>query len=188
MRKSERMGRHGRSHHSVLVLVLLGLFLGCSGGSGGDTGEVERAAATVAANPTQSGSTDGVRRPPADRAWVIFGADTVVAEVASTPDQRAQGLMYREDLPDGAGMLFVFQDNQVRAFWMANTYIPLDIAYMDPSYRIVDIVQMEPLVTETYPSNGPAMFALEVRKGWFADRGIPVGTQAEIVFGVAIRR
>jgi len=188
MRKSERIGRHGRSHHSVLVLVLLGLFLGCSGGGAGDTGEVERTATAGAPSTTATGAGDGVLRPPADRAWVIFGADTVVAEVASTPDQRAQGLMYREDLPDGAGMLFVFQDNQVRAFWMANTYIPLDIAYLDPSYRIVDIVQMAPLVTETYPSSAPAMFALEVRQGWFADRGIPVGTQAEIVFGVGIRR
>ncbi|MEX0837633.1 MAG: DUF192 domain-containing protein [Gemmatimonadota bacterium] len=126
--------------------------------------------------------------PAAGHAWVIFGADTVVAEVAATADQRADGLMYREEVPDGTGMLFVFQDNEVRAFWMANTYVPLDIAYMDPSYRIVDIVQMEPLVTDTYPSSAPAMFALEVRQGWFAEEGIGVGDQAEVVFGVGAGR
>lgn len=122
--------------------------------------------------------------PPAGYAWVIFGADTVVAEVAATADERAQGLMYRDEVPDGTGMLFVFQDNQPRSFWMANTYVALDIAYMDPSYRIVDIIAMEPLVTDPYPSDAPAMFALEVRQGWFQEQGIAVGTQANIVFGV----
>lgn len=122
--------------------------------------------------------------PPAGYAWVIFGADTVVAEVAATADERAQGLMYREQVPDGTGMLFVFQDSQPRSFWMANTYVPLDIAYMDPSYRIVDIIAMEPLVTDSYPSDAPAMFALEVRQGWFGEQGIGVGARANIVFGV----
>lgn len=122
--------------------------------------------------------------PPAGYAWVIMGSDTVTAEVASTADERAEGLMYRDEVPDGTGMLFVFQDNQPRAFWMANTYVALDIAYMDPSFRIVDIIAMEPLVTDSYPSAAPAMFALEVRQGWFEEQGIGIGTQANIVFGV----
>jgi len=136
-------------------------------------------------------ATLGVRAPgtseprPADGyAWVIFGADTVRAEVAATADERAQGLMYRDTVPDGTGMLFVFPDNLVRAFWMANTYVALDIAYMDPSFRVVDIVQMEPLITDSYPSSAPAMYGLEVRQGWFEEQGIEVGAQAEIVFGV----
>ena len=107
-----------------------------------------------------------------------------VERVAATADERAQGLMYREEVPDGTGMLFVFQDSQPRSFWMANTYVPLDIAYMDPSYRVVDIVAMEPLVTESYPSDAPAMFALEVRQGWFAAQGVGVGARANIVFGI----
>ena len=125
--------------------------------------------------------------PPAGYAWVVFGADTVVAEVAATPDERAQGLMYRDNVPDGTGMLFVFQDSQPRSFWMANTYVPLDIAYMNPSYRIVDIIAMEPLVTDSYPSDAPAMFALEVRQNWFAEQDITVGSQASIIFGVQRR-
>jgi hypothetical protein len=115
---------------------------------------------------------------------VIFGTDTVVAEVASTADERAEGLMYRDEVPDGTGMLFVFQDSQPRSFWMANTYVDLDIAYMDPSYRIVDIIAMDALVTDSYPSSAPAMFGLEVRQGWFAEQDIAEGAQAEIVFGV----
>jgi uncharacterized membrane protein (UPF0127 family) len=122
--------------------------------------------------------------PAAGYAWVIFGADTVLAEVAATVDERAEGLMYRDAVPDGTGMLFVFEDSRPRAFWMANTYVALDIAYMDPSYRVVDIVAMEPLDTNTYPSRAPAMFALEVRQGWFAEHAITIGTQPTIIFGV----
>jgi uncharacterized membrane protein (UPF0127 family) len=125
--------------------------------------------------------------PPAGYAWVIFGADTVMAEVAATAEERSEGLMYRDEVPDGTGMLFVFPDNAVRSFWMANTYVPLDIAYLDPSFRVVDIIQMEPLVTESYVSGAPAMYGLEVRQGWFADQEIGVGAQAEIVFGVQRR-
>jgi uncharacterized protein len=180
-------GRRGRSHHWVLALGLLPFLSGCPAtdepaANGGRTSTAPEAPQAQVSG--DGGGTSGVPAPAAGHAWVIFGADTVVAEVAATADQREQGLMYREEVPDGTGMLFVFQDNEVRAFWMANTYVPLDIAYMDPSYRIVDIVQMEPLVTDTYPSSAPAMFALEVRQGWFAEQGIGVGDRAEVVFGV----
>lgn len=144
------------------------------------TGEIRPLAAASAPSPGPL--------PPAGYAWVIFGADTVLAEVAATADERAEGLMYRDEVPDGTGMLFVFEDNRPRSFWMANTYVALDIAYMDPSYRIVDIIAMEPLVTESYPSDHPAMFGLEVRQGWFEENGIGVGTQGNIVFGVPGRR
>ena len=123
-------------------------------------------------------------RPAPGRAWVIFGVDTVLVEVAGTPDERAQGLMYRQEVPDGTGMLFVFDDNEVRSFWMQNTYAALDIAFLDPAFTVVDIQQMEPLTTDSHQSAAPAMFALEVRKGWFADRGIAVGARAEVVFGL----
>jgi uncharacterized membrane protein (UPF0127 family) len=140
--------------------------------------------APAASSAPEAETSDGSAYPPAGYAWVIFGTDTVLAEVAATADERAEGLMYRDDVPDGTGMLFVFQDNQPRAFWMANTYVPLDIAYMNPSYQIVDIIAMEPLVTDSYPSSAPSMFALEVRQGWFAEQGIGVGATANIVFGV----
>jgi len=143
----------------------------------GDTPEARTEA--PAASPQASAP-----RPAPDHAWVIFGADTVVAEVARTADQRAEGLMYRQELPDGVGMLFVFETSEVRSFWMQNTYVALDIAYMDASFTIVDIQQMEPLTTDPHESRGPAMFALEVRKGWFAERGIRIGDRAEVVFGL----
>lgn len=187
-----RSGRSGRSHHWVLALGLLPFVLGCPASDDRAANDREGSPAArdrqARASGGAEGGATGAPGPAAGYAWVIFGADTVVAEVAATADQRAEGLMYREEVPDGTGMLFVFQDNEVRAFWMANTYVPLDIAYMDPSYRIVDIVQMEPLVTDTYPSSAPAMFALEVRQGWFAEEGIGVGDRAEVVFGVGAGR
>lgn len=159
--------------------LALALVVGCAAAD--DAG----VAAEVGADARAGATTTHL--PAAGHAWVIFGADTVLAEVASTAEERAEGLMYRDEVPDGTGMLFVFPDNRVRSFWMANTYVPLDIAYLDPSFRVVDIAQMEPLVTESYMSSAPAMYGLEVRQGWFAENGIGVGAQAEIVFGVVSR-
>jgi hypothetical protein len=162
---------------------LLTLFALWSAATACDAGDAAPATASGDA-PGAAAASRPAAAPPAGFAWVIFGADTVLAEVAATADERAEGLMYRDDVPDGTGMLFVFQDSQIRSFWMANTYVALDIAYMDPGFRVVDIIAMEPLDTSSKPSRGPAMFALEVRQGWFAERGIAIGDQAEIVFGV----
>jgi len=142
-----------------------------------------RLAFILALLPTLAWSSGQERLPPAGHAWVIFGTDTVTVEVARTPDERAQGLMYRESLDPGKGMLFVFPDAQVRSFWMKDTFIPLDIAYIDAELRIVDIQALEPESTDSRSSAGPAMFALEVPQGWFAEKGISVGTMARFVFG-----
>ena len=123
------------------------------------------------------------RLPPPGQAWVVFGTDTVHAEVARTYEERERGLMYREELAKGHGMIFVFPDAQTRSFWMKNTFIPLDIAYLDAELRIIDIQAMEPENLDSHPSALPAMFALEVPLGWFEEVGIAVGDQARIVFG-----
>lgn len=152
-------------------------------GSGSDEGAPAAASASASRQATVSGERSQERFPPPGEAWVIFGSDTVHAELARTAEQRQMGLMYRESLEPGRGMLFVFSDSQTRGFWMANTYIPLDIAYLDANLRIVDIQAMEPETTDPYNSARPAMFALEVLQGWFAERGIEVGAEAKVVFG-----
>jgi uncharacterized membrane protein (UPF0127 family) len=178
MQAREEFHKAGRGGPSRLfAAVALALLPWACGPSGGDASDGANDG-SVAELPR-----DAAPRPAAGYAWVIFGADTVVAEVAASAEERSEGLMYRNEVPDGTGMLFVFQDNAVRSFWMANTYVPLDIAYLDPSFRVVDIMQMQPLVTESYVSRAPAMYGLEVRQGWFAEQGIDVGEQAEIVFG-----
>ena len=115
-------------------------------------------------------------------ALIVFGNDSILAEVADTPAERSQGLMNRSALPDGTGMLFVFEFEASRSFWMKDTYIALDIAYIDVNFRIVSIHQMEPESEDLHSSTGPAMFALEVRQGWFQEHGIEVGDHGDVTF------
>ena len=99
----------------------------------------------------------------------------LTAEVAATHEQRATGLMHRFSLKPDHGMLFVFRDPQPQAFWMKNTFIALSIAYIDASGKIVNIEDMAPRTENTHPSNGPVLYALEMKKGWFRERGIDAG-------------
>lgn len=135
---------------------------------------------------TEPRTAQQVHQPAPNHAWVIFGKDTVVAEVARTEAEREKGLMDRQEVPDGTGMLFVFDDMQVRSFWMQNTYVALDIAFLDTSYGVVSIDHMAPLTTEAHDSDGPAMFALEVPQGWFAAHGVKRGDRAKVVYGIQL--
>ena len=90
--------------------------------------------------------------------------------------------MYRDAVPEGTGMLFVFDREALRSFWMQNTYVALDVAFIDANFTIVDIQQMEPETTDIHDGEGPAMFALEVRQGWFAGKGISVGDRCQVIF------
>jgi uncharacterized membrane protein (UPF0127 family) len=107
--------------------------------------------------------------------------------LALTAREQTLGLMHVEadelvPTPDGAirGMLFVFADEQLHAFWMKDTPTPLDIAYLRTDGTIVKIHTMTPFDTSTYPSVEPAQFALEVPAGSFADLGIEEGDTAAI--------
>lgn len=128
----------------------------------------------------QVGGAPGAPQP--ERARVVFGTDTVHAEVARTSEERARGLSGRDSLPEHRGMLFVYEDEAVRSFWMRDTRIPLDIAFLDASGRVVDIQSMEPMSRRFHDSGAPAAYALEVERGWFRRHGVRVGCVAEIVF------
>ena len=91
--------------------------------------------------------------------------------------------MYRESLAKGQGMLFVFPDSQIRSFWMKDTFIPLDIAYLDADLRIVDILAMEPESPDPVPRHQPAMFALEVPRVGSRKWGSRSGLRLRLVFG-----
>lgn len=129
------------------------------------------------------GAAELRERPQRGMAWVVIGQDTVLAEVADTPERREQGLMFRTELPDGEGMFFVFDQEETLSFWMRDTFIALDIAFLDETMEIVDIQAMEPEDEEMTESAAPARFALEVRQGWFEEQGIEVGDQVRVVFG-----
>ena len=121
-------------------------------------------------------------KPQVKTAIMIFESDTIVVEVTDTPTERSKGLQFREELPDGTGMLFVFENEGYQSFWMKDTYIPLDIAFLDVNFRIVDIQQMEPQTDKLHISASPAMFALEVRQGWLTEKDITVGDYAKVIF------
>lgn len=103
----------------------------------------------------------------------------VTAEVATTVATRAVGLMRRFSLRPDHGMLFVFASPQPLNFWMKDTYVPLSIAFIDENGRILNIEDMAPRTESTHDSRGLAMFALEMKKGWFAQFAIAAGDRVE---------
>lgn len=101
-------------------------------------------------------------------------------EIVQDTESRQLGLMYREELGENLGMLFVFESTQVLSFWMRNTFIPLDIAFIDAAGVIVDIQRMEPLdESKQYISAAPALYALEVNAGWFEKNGVNRGSKVQ---------
>jgi hypothetical protein len=105
------------------------------------------------------------------------GMHVVRAELAADFTTRMQGLMYRESLAPNAGMLFVFDEVSVHCMWMKNTLIPLSVAFIDAGGAIVNIADMQPHSEQSHCAARPALFALEMAQGWFAQRGIKTGTR-----------
>lgn len=106
-------------------------------------------------------------------------------KVANTPAARERGLMYTKSLAPNRGMLFIYPVPQLLSFWMKNVEMPLSICFADASGRIVRILEMEtapgvefPL--ERYESLLPAIYALEMNRGWFTEKGIQVGDELRL--------
>lgn len=142
--------RHGAGRAAVLALgVLLALLSAC---------HTSRAAGTVE---------------------VVSGSGKVLpvaVELAVTPDSRQLGLMYRDALAAGSGMLFIFPEPAPQAFWMKNTKIPLDILFIDDTGKIVRLhARTTPFSEDSLPSDAPVRFVLEVPGGWSADNGVKEG-------------
>jgi uncharacterized membrane protein (UPF0127 family) len=106
------------------------------------------------------------------------GIHLITAEVAQDNASRMRGLMFREQLPPNGGMLFVFESKGVQCMWMRNTLIPLSVAFIEDDGTIVNIEEMKPRdETTQHCSNKPVRYALEMSKGWFAQRGIKAGAR-----------
>jgi uncharacterized membrane protein (UPF0127 family) len=104
------------------------------------------------------------------------GVHAFQVEMANTPEEKERGLMFRRELPDGQGMLFDFQFDQNVAFWMKNTYIPLDMLFIRADGRILRIAEnTEPLSERNIPSGGPVRAVLEVIGGTAKKLGIAAG-------------
>jgi uncharacterized membrane protein (UPF0127 family) len=119
------------------------------------------------------------------RTWKLGGVDAAI-EVADNLTERENGLMHRTTMPDDHGMLFVYPEPKVLAFWMKNTAIPLSIAFIvedaDPAHgTIVNIEDMQPYVE--FPatvSQKPVRFALEMNQGWFKKHGLKNGDKVDL--------
>ena len=104
----------------------------------------------------------------------------VTVEVADTPQKRSFGLMYRRDLPELHGMLFLFPREEPLSFWMKNTPLPLDIIFINTAHTIVSIAQnTTPFSEKPLPSGSPAQFVLEVNGGFCRRHGVAVGDRVE---------
>jgi uncharacterized membrane protein (UPF0127 family) len=165
----------------LATLSALAVLAACSGRSGGPAS---------ADRPTRAPAATATPTFPRDRVTVRFdGGAAVRAEVAVTREQQLRGLMYREELGEDDGMLFLFPHAQTDGFWMKNTLIPLSIAYLrrtaDRAYDVVAILDMEPCPPDaatcpSYPPGRSYEAALEVNAGWFERAGVEVGSGARV--------
>ena len=167
---------------TAIFLVIALLIAGCGGDPGESAGgngssDVSSAAGAEGTTTRASSLTTGTVRIASEGKVV-----EVEVEVADDTDEMARGLMGRTALAEDTGMLFVYPDERELSFWMKDTLIPLSIAFMDTDGRIVDIQDMKALDDEPphYTSAEPARYALEVNKGFFAERGVEVGDTARL--------
>jgi uncharacterized membrane protein (UPF0127 family) len=125
----------------------------------------------LASSGCQSVASDTVVLEPATGKPV-----PVAVELATTPDARQLGLMYRESLDPGRGMLFIFPRSAPQSFWMRNTKIPLDIVFIDDAGKIVRLhARTTPFSEDSLPSGAPVRFVLEVPGGYCEQNGVHEG-------------
>jgi len=164
----------------VLMLSFASLFVGvgCGGEKSSAPSEPTKESASSTTVPVTESETS--QTPTVSIINSEGERVEVEVEIADNDAERQRGLMERTALAENAGMLFVFEREQPLSFWMKNTLIPLSVAYIDSTGRIVDIQDMEPLDETSHPSAEPGQYALEVNQGFFAERGVEVGNEMEI--------
>lgn len=123
------------------------------------------------------------------RSWVEVGGQRYEVEVAKTDEQRARGLMFRDQMDADRGMVFVHDSEDLQAYWMKNTKIPLDILYFDGKRRLVSQQRNVPPCSAgdrcpPYPSEAPAKYVLELNAGQAEKLKLENGT--EMKFGPGI--
>ncbi len=126
-----------------------------------------------------AGGLAGAQSPQMDlpRVKLSAGMHQIDAQVAATSEQRSTGLMFRKEMPQHEGMIFVFEQPSVQCFWMKNTLLPLTTAFVRDDGTIVNLADMKPQTTDSHCSSGPVRFVLEMNQGWFAKKGIKAGSR-----------
>jgi uncharacterized protein len=111
------------------------------------------------------------------RVELQIGMHRIDTQIAAQPEERSTGLMFRKDMPQHEGMIFIFEQPTVQCFWMKNTLLPLTAAFVDDSGTIVNLADMKPQTTDSHCSQKPVRFVLEMNQGWFARKGIKAGAR-----------
>jgi uncharacterized membrane protein (UPF0127 family) len=111
------------------------------------------------------------------RVELTAGMYRIDAQLATTPQQREIGLMFRREMPPQEGMLFVFEQPATQCFWMHNTLLPLTAAFVADDGSIVNLADMAPQTDDSHCSKRPVRFVLEMNQGWFDKRGFKAGTK-----------
>ena len=127
----------------------------------------------LAACALQAGAQEPQTNLP--RVKLSVGMHQIDAQVAQTPSQRETGLMYRAEMPQHEGMLFIFDQASLQCFWMKNTLLPLTAAFIADDGTLVNLVDMKPRSLESHCSTKPVRFVLEMNQGWFDRKGIKSG-------------
>ena len=113
------------------------------------------------------------------RVRLTAGIHQISAQVAQAPQERSVGLMFRKEMPQAEGMLFVFEQPTQQCFWMKNTLLPLSAAFIADDGTIVNIEDMKPQTLDAHCSAQPVRFVLEMNKGWFVKKGIKAGAKLQ---------
>ena len=139
-------------------------------------------AVTIAASLALAQGIACAKDPQAPRLKKILVGNTPLwVEVADTLEKQERGLMFRRFLPDNEGMLFVYKEPIEMSFWMRNTFLPLDIAFIGADGRILNIHQARPLDDSIlYRSAGAAKYVIETNQGWFSRHGIGPGDRVTL--------
>ena len=111
------------------------------------------------------------------RVALSAGMYQIDAQVAQTSAEHQTGLMYRTEMPQHEGMLFVFPQPRQQCFWMKNTLLPLTAAFVADDGTIVNLADMKPQTTDSHCSTKPVRYVLEMNQGWFARKNIKAGTR-----------
>jgi hypothetical protein len=162
---------------ALILLILAGSFAGC---------EKKSPAPPIAAGPAQppQPSLPTKAQPQLKTIRLWLGAEELATELALTPEQEQTGLMFRTNLAENAGMLFVFGRPTQASFWMKNCPLPLSAAYINPEGAILEINDLKPQDTNAVvAASDDVQYVLEVNQGWFLRHHIAPGTWVRTEFG-----
>jgi uncharacterized protein len=130
-----------------------------------------------AAGYTASAAAQDEPQMKLQRVTLSAGMHQIDTQLAQTPEQRQTGLMWRKEMPQHEGMLFIFEQPSQQCFWMKNTFLPLTAAFVADDGTIVNLEDMKPQTTEPHCSAKPVRYVLEMNKGWFAKKGLKAGSK-----------